>query len=68
MAQIGLCVNDQGFTTYCEALAVAASCGQTTIVEGRRYYFMPGKFAKGARFSPVLGLLLCCMTSKRMIG
>jgi hypothetical protein len=37
---------------------VAASCGQTKIVEGRRYYCVPWKFAKGARFSPVLGALL----------
>jgi len=37
---------------------MAVSCRQTKIVEGRRYYCVPGKFAKGARFSPILGALL----------
>ncbi|MDY6989074.1 MAG: hypothetical protein SWQ30_13575 [Thermodesulfobacteriota bacterium] len=33
-------------------------CGQTKIMEGRRYYGVQGRSAKGARFSPILGALL----------
>ena len=34
---------------------MAASCGQTKIVEERGYYCVPGKLERGAGFSPILG-------------
>lgn len=36
---------------------MAEMCRQRKIFEGHRYHSVPEKFAKGARFSPILGAL-----------
>jgi len=53
-----LCSFSHGHTSLIDIETRGRRCGQTKIVEGRRSYCVPGKFAKGARFSPILGAQL----------